>query len=65
MTRNTRPPQLENRNLFDLELELSVCVQSRNDHKPGVQFKNCNMSGTFYQSINLSYHGSDMQKNTG
>ena len=37
MTRNTRPPQLEKRyRLFALEMELSVCVQSTNDHKTGV-----------------------------
>ena len=37
---NIPPPQLEKRNsLFALELELLVCVHSRNDHKTGVRLK--------------------------
>ena len=49
MTQNTRPSQLEKRySLGALKLELSVCVQTRNDHKTGVHFKTCNMSGIFF-----------------
>ena len=64
MTQNTRPPQLEKRySLFALELELSVYVQSRNDHKTGVHFKK--LQYVWYILFFLSYHGFDMQKNTG